>query len=197
MKINKIKTFGFKNAVIGMRYPHNSEHLSDTKGDKLGKKDLDLILKLTKAGRDHRKVLRMIHVQASVLMPISWWIQYDTYKIATVANSRSRMHTFGKNFLSKKDFYVSEWTKQMDYILETINISIKLYQKGDTTAWFRALDMLPMSYMQERMIDINYETLITIINSRYNEKLLNEWQYFCNSFLNNCPYLLEIWKASK
>ena len=198
MNIKYIKTFGFKLAMTGMRYPKNSEKLSDSTDVSIGKNDLELLLKLTKAGKDHRKALRMIHVQASIDMPISWWIQYDTYKVGTTANSRSRMHKMGSRLLTKDDFYVSEWTHSMGYVLDTINGLINDYQKTKSQAtWKNIIDLLPMSYQQERIVDINYEVLIAIFNSRYIEKLQTEWRYFCDSFLKYCPKLKKLWDMQK
>lgn len=198
MKTKVLGVYGFKNAMIGMRYPKNSESLNDSTETCIGEKDLELLLKLTKAGRDHRKVLRMIHVQASISMPISWWIQYDTYKVATVANSRSRMHKMGSRLLTEEDFYVKDWTKTMASVLEELNRDITIWQQtGDVAAWRRVIDLLPMSYMQERMIDLNYETLLGILESRYNEKLRGEWRLFCNAFLEACPHLRELWESLK
>jgi len=198
MKVKILGVYGFKNAMIGMRYPKNSEHLSDSMETDIGKEDLKLLLKLNRAGRDHRKALRMIHVQASVFMPISWWIQYDTYKVATVANSRSRMHKMGSRLLTEEDFHVGHWTKTMSHVLEELNKDIIIWQRrSDKAAWRRVIDLLPMSYMQERMVDLNYETLLSILESRYNEKLRGEWRLFCDSFLGSCPCLKELWESLK
>ncbi len=198
MQINNIEVFGFKNAMLGMRYPKNSEHLSDSSEKDIGPKDLELLLKLTQAGKDHRKALRMIHVQAAVDMPISWWIQYDTYKIGTTANSRSRMHKMGTQLLTKDDFYIETWDTYNEEMLEHCNKLIKKWQETkDHIIWKKIIDCLPMSYQQERMIDLNYEVLVAILNSRYNEKLRGEWRFFCDTFLNECLYLKEIWEVSK
>lgn len=224
MKITKIRTFGWEGAIEGMRYPKNSEAQSDSGyfinncpdpkfntpqyhnlGEfKVGPKDLDLILRLTKAGKDHRKVLRMIHVQASVDMPMTWWAQYDTYKVGTVANSRSRMHKFGSKYLSIEDFTISKETESfIQPIINTINELINKYTNESDPIikkiyWKTALDLLPQSYNQERMIDLNYEVLISILGSRYRvEKLSTEWNYFGDCFLEACPYLNEIFEAVK
>jgi len=198
MRITRIETLGFRNAMLGMRFPKNSDGKSDSSAAGIGPADLSLLLRLTKAGRDHRKALRMIHVQAAVEMPMSWWIQYDTYKVATVANSRSRMHKMGSRLLTEKDFFVAEWNRRMINTLFYLNGLIKVWQSGrDRVVWQQILDALPMSYQQERMLDLNYETLVAILSSRYSEKLFIEWRFFCDAFLGSCPHLREIWEASK
>jgi len=140
----------------------------------------------------------MIHVQASINMPMSWLIQYDTYKVATVANSRSRMHKMGSRLLTEEDFHVEHWTEAMSRVLEELNRDIVIWQQTrDMAAWRRVIDLLPMSYMQERMVDLNYETLLGILESRYDERLRGEWRFFCDAFLGFCPYLRELWESLK
>lgn len=217
LSVKHLQVFGWENAIRGMRFPKNSEKLMDSIVSNninmvsLGEKDKSLLLRLTKAGRDHRKVLRMIHVQVALAMPISWWIQMDTYKVATVANSRSRMHKFGTAEITRDDFYTLEQEKSsanidiLDQTIKLINNKIFLYkiakEENDTANaklyWREALDLLPMTYIQERMWDANYETLISMYHSRYNEKLKGEWRFFLDVMLSGCPYLEEICEASK
>lgn len=208
MKIDKLQVFGWENAILGMRFPKNSENYSDSIFNSpfiLGDKDKKLLLALCKAGKDHRKVLRMIHIQASILMPISWWVQYDTYKIGTTANSRSRMHKMGDNLLTLDDFYFENTEDSLEYftnLIEIINKNIIIYQNNKNSAiakkaWRFIIDILPMSFQQERMVDLNYEVLLTIIQARYTEKLNKEWQFFCDYFLEYCPYLKDILDALK
>jgi len=200
LKVENIEVIGVVGAMRGMRYPKDSEKDSDSTSSGIGPKDLELLLKLTRAGRDHRKVLRCIHVQASINFPMSWLIQYDTYKVSTTAVSRSRMHRLAWRLLTRDDFFVEEWTPQLQAVLEVLNADISLFQesgKRDMIAWRRVVDLLPMSYCQERFIDINYETLLNILGSRYSEKLKTEWKFFCDKMLEGCPHLREIWEITK
>ena len=212
MKICKIETMGWKNAITGMRYPMNSELQSDSLVDssilvKLGDKDLDLMKRLAKAGTDHSKFLRMIHVSASVRMPFSWWKQFDTYKIATTAISRSTMHRgVGKELLTRDDFYTEQWREENQYILDKINDIQQQILKAEQDKniklkkqlWRRLMDVLPLTLCQERMIDFNYQVLLNILGSRFQvEKLSQEWDFFCNAFLTCCPYLKEFYDTTK
>ena len=54
--------------------------------------DLKLARRLARAGSDHRKFIRQIFVSVDFEAPLYWWKEYDTYKVATVANSTSTMH---------------------------------------------------------------------------------------------------------
>lgn len=86
IEITHVETFGFKAAIRGMRNPYESHEKSDSgyvsrwnvnaqRGTELeyeygiGPADMTLAKKLIKAGPEHRKFLRMIHVQCDVLAP--------------------------------------------------------------------------------------------------------------------------------
>ena len=84
-------------AIRGARNPLSSwsriDSSYDTDGNYiLGQNDLDLAKRLCKAGSDHRKFIRQIIVSVDITAPLYWWKEFDTYKVATVANSTSTMH---------------------------------------------------------------------------------------------------------
>lgn len=70
----------------------------------IGPNDLSLMMKLRNAGTDHRKFMRMITVYVTITAPLYWWKEFDTYKIATVANSCSTMHTIHKKEFALDNF---------------------------------------------------------------------------------------------
>jgi hypothetical protein len=210
MHIEDIKVFGWENAIRGMRFPMDSEEQVDTYFESgkivLGDRDKNLCLKLIKAGKDHRKFLRMIHVQFSVKMPLTWWSHYDTYKVGTVANSRSKMHKFGTKELTLLDFQrqsipndnmlfiqLTENTKIVITIInkyiEKYNETKKDFPEKSKIYWKAAIDLLPNSYLQERMLDLNYEVLINICKARKGHKLNQEWSFFVNTVTEELPYL--------
>lgn len=115
--IENAETYGWEAAIRGMRNPMNSWDKSDSYfGDSyledentyikshVGPNDLDLMMKLTKAGTDHRKFMRMITVSCDVTAPLYWWKEFDTYKVGTVANSCSTMHKITDKEFTLDDF---------------------------------------------------------------------------------------------
>ena len=78
IKIENLEVWGFRGAIRGMRNPMNSWDKLDTIFDehgnviKLGSNDGSLMLRLKVAGPDHRKYLRMIHIQCDVTAPLYW-----------------------------------------------------------------------------------------------------------------------------
>lgn len=217
MEINNVEAFIPYNAIIGMRFPHDSDSKSDStrvigSSTIIGEKDLELLCKLVARGRDHRKVIRMFSISLLAKMPLSWWMQYDTYKVGTVANSRSRMHTFGKRDLLMEDFVVptsenedEAFFLQQCYLdtIGAINNYLRIYRteiKGDEqkarNAWIAALSLLPVGLLQERVLNFNYEVALEIIRARTGEKLSVEWNLFIAALRDNCPYLNELYNAA-
>lgn len=49
--------------------------------------------KLSGLGGGHDKFLRSIIVNMAITAPMYWWKQFDTYKVGTVTQSESTMHT--------------------------------------------------------------------------------------------------------
>lgn len=83
VKVEDIETMGWRKAIKSMRNPLNSwdkidsewkyENIRDYKGCfVIGQNDLDLACRLIKAGPEHRKFLRMIHVQMDITAPLYW-----------------------------------------------------------------------------------------------------------------------------
>ena len=160
----------------------------------MGDADMDLAKRLIKAVSPDRKFLRMIHVQADVTAPLYWWKEYDTYKVGTVANSCSTMHTIHKRDLTLDDFsYEHLIPVALDCLNETIKtintarqfvVDMKL--KED---WWQMIQLLPSSFNQMRTIDLNYETLLSIYRQRKSHKL-DEWRDFCK-WIETLPYMKE------
>ena len=144
----------------------------------IGNNDLKLCKKLIKAGSEHRKFLRMIHVQADVIAPRYWWAEMDKYKYVE-ANSSSTMHLITKRELTQDDFSMNMKTyERMGSLNECLNDLIKEYQETKDEEVFMAIkQMLPESYNQLRTIDTNYETLLNIYMQRKNHRL-SEWIVF-------------------
>lgn len=164
----------------------------------IGPNDMELAKKLIKAGSEHRKFLRMIHVQTEVRAPRYFWTQLDKYKFVE-ANSSSTMHLITKRELTRDDFSFSN----SDYvynclILSELNKNIRHYNDPEwkehkDEIFMNIKEILPDSYLQRRMIDFNYETALTIYHQRKNHRL-PEWKDFCD-WIENLPYMQDFLEA--
>ena len=200
IKVENVVAFGFQGALRGMRNPLNSWAKVDSEYDEnwniinLGTRDRDLLLRLSKAGTDHRKVLRMIHVQMDVTAPLYWWKDYDTYKVATTSNGCSTMHKIHSEVFTL-DMFAHEHLDQAAKNLLILTIdSLNYYRQKyvdsgcrDKNAWYSMIQLLPSSFMQKRTLDLNYEVVLNIIGARSNHKLF-EFREFCDE-LRTLPYI--------
>lgn len=172
-------------AVIrGMRNPYNSWEKSDDSGEK----DKELMYKLADAGNynpSHSKFRRMMIVYVDVTAPLYWWKEYDTYKIGTVANSCSTMHSITNKPFEKEDFsFENVPDKIVERYLNDLNILRGMYlistnPRVKKVFWYQIIQLLPESYMQKRTLMLSYEVLHKIYVDRKDHKL-EEWHTFCD-----------------
>ena len=176
MKIENSETFGFAAALRGMRNPMNSWNLSDTdpKTPKVfGPKDKELACKLIAAGKDHRKFLRCIHIQADLTLPRYIWTELDTYKVATTRVSCSTMHKLGFTDLEPSDFASNDVDNDTLYF---INYLGSQYRKNKSVDLLRRMKRrLPEGFLQKATFDMSYETALAIYFSRKGHRM-EEWE---------------------
>lgn len=225
VKVEDIETMGWRKAIKGMRNPLNSWAKSDSEfytvetvavedrhligGFALGTNDLDLALRLIKAGPEHRKFLRMIHVQMDITGPLYWWKEMDTYKVATVANSCSTMHRIHSKEFKLSDFShenLSNFSSHPEQVADpisilkntitTLNSCRNEYLKTkDKFYWWQLIQLLPSSYNQLRTWDGNMETILSILHQRAHHKLDTDWEPFRQACFDNIPYCKEFYEA--
>ncbi|MFQ8737578.1 MAG: hypothetical protein ACLSAH_17615 [Bilophila wadsworthia] len=104
MKTTILSEYGFHEALLGMGLSHGKTSgiisLWDIRDDASLK---ERALKLAGLGSGHDKFLRMIVVTLDITAPLYWWKQFDTYKVGTVAQSESTMHTLMKKPLTPEN----------------------------------------------------------------------------------------------
>lgn len=208
IKIENTHVDNIVRAVYSARNAMNSWDKSDSDldTDTLGKNDLTLANRLSKAGTDHRKFMRMITVTADVTAPLYYLKELDTYKIGTVSNSCSTMHKIADKEFTLDDFSHEHLITRekplaesvdapeppnaiwlIHRTIQTLNQYRNLYlQTKDKKYWWQMIQLLPSSYNQRRTIMLNYEVLANIYKSRKNHKL-DEWHTFCD-WIESLPY---------
>lgn len=209
IKFENTEVMNFEGALRGMRNPLNSWDKSDTLPNWVGSvpiigaNDMDLAQRLIKAGSDHRKFLRQIFVSVDITAPLYWWKEFDTYKVATVANSCSTMHKIHAKPIERSDFSFDEiiidfdsgddsdtlgFHFPIDRVVEDCEMFRRRYVETKNKKYWRALiQLLPESYNQKRTVTLNYETLRNIYGSRRNHKL-DEWSVGFMDWIKTLPY---------
>lgn len=184
--------------IEGMRNPMDSWEKSDSyaclmRGDgfddipilRLGDNDADLMERLKNAGTEHRKFMRMMPVMVRITAPLYWWKEFDTYKIGTVRNSCSTMHTLHKKGVTPEAFsheWVDEVSKDLpwllrDYELYLNDIEILRNMFNDTHEkkyWYAMIQMLPDGFMMTANVMMDYEVVLNQMRQRAHHKQ-EEW----------------------
>ncbi len=210
IKIENVDIHGIARAVYSARNAMNSWDKSDSNLEKdiLGNADLELAKKLVKAGTDHSKFMRMITVTFDITAPMYWWKEASTYKVGTVRNSCSTMHTIHKKEFTLDDFSHDKLlftaTKSLERTIKELNewrdiylnggqvqsdiydTSVYVFNPKDKMVWWQMIQLLPSSYNQRSTVQLNYAVLRNIYHSRKAHKL-DEWRDFCK-WIESLPY---------
>ena len=155
----------------------------------IGPNDMKLAQTLIKAGPEHRKFLRQIFVSVDITAPMYFFSEFDTYKVATVANSTSKMHKLTSKPITLDCFEVDDLNSELEYyqgntiemlsevIIEQLEFLRQKYIKTkDKKYWKELVRWLPEGWLQTRTWTANYETIRAMCSpgQRRNHKL-NEW----------------------
>lgn len=199
IKLEYHEVLGWNHAIYGARNPMNSWDRMDSYEDwpehpgvfKIGPNDHKLLMRLAKAGSDHRKWMRMVTVYVDITAPLYWWKEFDTYKVGTVANSCSTMHKIHAKEFELADFshdhLLNEGVEVLRYTIKALNRFRTYYLKDkDKIWWQQMIQLLPSSYNQKRTVMLNYEVLRNMYHARKNHKL-EEWHEFCD-WVEKLPY---------
>lgn len=221
IKIENVEVVGLEHAIRGMRNPKNSWdrsdsvtieeftecpenecvlgdldrcsdcHLTSEAGVIVGKNDHKLMMDLAAGGPVHAKYRRMIVVYLDITAPRYWWAEMDTYKVGTVANSCSTMHTIHKKAFTLEDFSTEKLTIAsltiLDQLIDHLNKARICYRDfKEKEDWWQMIQLLPSSYNQKRTVMLNYEVLVGIYKWRKDHKL-DEWREFCK-WIESLPY---------
>ena len=219
IKFENYDVWGFEHALRGMRNPLESWEKTDShyayqeyetdndwyfkcfagKGNRdyiIGPYNLALAQRLIQAGPEHRKFLRQIMVSVDITAPLYWWKEFDTYKVGTVANSCSTMHT-----IHMKEFYLGDfscehlYSDELDFfkeIVDRLNGLRELYlESKNKDDWWQLIQLLPSSYNQRRTVTLNYENLRSMYFQRRNHKL-DEWRIGFCSWVEDLPHSEEL-----
>lgn len=221
MRFENISVYNLHNAILGARNPKESWLKSDSvfnefngkiENTTIGKKDLELMQTLIKAGSEHRKFMRQIFVSVDITAPLYWWKEFDTYKVGTVANSTSTMHKLASTPITMDCFEMDDF-ESVDYIRDSAGFDIKLTTQNiwnglikdleglrkeynetkDKRYWKELIRLLPESWLQKRTVTMNYENLLGMCSKgqrRFHK--LTEWSEAFITWARSLPYAQEL-----
>ena len=150
--------------IEGMRNPMNSWKKSDSHIDsdlysldniEIGSNDLSLMQRLSNAGTEHRKYMRMMPVYVRITAPLYWWKEFDTYSVGVapnptdiIMNSCSTMHKIAEKEFTLEDFscehlgvfipaekndgvedYKNLWIASLEETIDYLNVARTFYNR--------------------------------------------------------------------
>lgn len=191
---SEMEDYIFKNG-----YSYVDDHVVNINA--IGPKDMRLAKALIAGGSEHRKFMRQIVVTMDITAPLYWWKEFDTYKVGTVANSTSTMHTIKNKPITIDCFETDDYCEELQIpntsgstskVTDSTNFIIdfletlrqKYVETGDKRYWKELIRWLPESWLQKRTVTMTYENLYAMTHHRYFHKL-NEWSGKDNPTLNN------------
>lgn len=205
MEIKTIEVVGFEPSLMGIRAPYKSYDKSDTdltQGDdgefKLGDSDYSLAERLCKAGRNHRKFMRMWYVYADITAPRYLWSEFDTHRFGVEKNSESTVHTLYKeditddlfefDFENSPECAVTAMRATQEALCE-LQKEFKAASDPKEKNYYRRLmkQILPESFLQRRFVCMNYEALRHMYEERKNHRL-PEWNKIFVDWVKTLPY---------
>ena len=191
-----------KNVIDSEKYPEYNYNI-DVETDRvaiIGKNDMDLMQRLIShdqsiinGGEPNSKFLRDITVTLDITASFDFWKEFDTYKVGTVANSCSTMHTITKHpitienistaDLREKDIKNIEekWLPILNEIVNDESLSVL-----EKTRILSKMNLV--GFEQKRTIKLNYQVIKNMNVWRMGHKL-KEWRVLINVYFKNLPYV--------
>ena len=170
---------GYKEALLGLSLSYRTLTPLEINGTKRYFDDDQHFLKLCKIAETlafkqggHNKFLESMQVWLLIRGSLSFWKQFDTYRVGTTKQSESTMHTLRKRVLTENDF-----TKET-FCIPTITQNFSIDEMRDS---------LPSGFLECRVVNTNYKTLQNIIHQRKNHKS-KKWNTFIEMLLQQVQH---------
>lgn len=188
---------GIPQALKAMRLSFKSssksdEIVSEYIGDKYyhaNAEDMLLLKNLVVKGESHSKVLRMIQVWVDITLPRYIWSEFDTYKVGTTTMSESTVHKLKSDIKNGRigiNDFEAENTRSMEWIHLWLKY-ISSFENIDEVPIEFIKQTLPESFLQRRMVNLNYQVLRHMYFDRRGHRL-ETWKIFLNKILKQLPF---------
>ena len=180
MQVEILKEEGHELALRGMSYSFKDRALEPTQWwAQQQHRALHRAPLLAPMDGGHNKFLRQIQLWIDIEAPRSFWSEFDTYKVGTVAQSESTMHTLSKRAPLYSDFEEGTSIATMDCFIqqwETLRASITKLKEN-----------LPEGYLQRRLVTMNYENVRNIVQQRTGHRY-QRWGEFIKQLLDQIEH---------
>ena len=158
----------------------------------IGQNDMKLCKTLISGGTVHSKFARYITVTMDITASLDYWKEESTYKVGTIQNSCSTMHTITKHPLTIDNFSTADLRDvDISYMKKNIIPYLNGIIDDDKLSIIEKTRILSkmnlLGFEQKRTVQYNYEVLHNMYIWRRNHKLY-EWRYLMNEIVAKLPY---------
>jgi len=167
MKVRIIKEHGYSSALLGLSLSYDQDPARMS----------SVAEKLRFKGDGHNKFLEMIVVWMDIDAPRYFWQQFDTYRIGVTKQSESTMHTMTARPLQQDDFEHPIPKAHLQHLNALVA----------DERWQMVKRDLPESFLQRRVVCLNYMILQRIIRQRKTHRLA-EWRTFIDEVLRQTEH---------
>ena len=191
-----------KNVIDSEKYPEYNYNIN-VETDRvaiIGKNDMDLMQRLIShdqsiinGGEPNSKFLRDITVTLDITASFDFWKEFDTYKVGTVANSCSTMHTITKHPITIENISTADLREKDIKNIEKkwLPILNEIVNDESLSALEKTRILSKMNlvgFEQKRTIKLNYQVIKNMNVWRMGHKL-KEWRVLINVYFKNLPYV--------
>ena len=192
---NILSEHGYDEALQGLRLSHKNKNC-----------DIEKVAKcLSSQDLGHNKFLESIMVWIEAELPRYIWQEFDTYRVGITKQSESTIHNILKDNIAIDDFDINfllenipnHYTIVLKNIIESFIIFTEMVKGSKDLSIIEKKmlikTLLPESFLQKRIICVNYKTLRNIIIQRKDHQLI-QWNFICEKIINGVqhPELLPI-----
>ena len=192
----------YKSVIDSEKYPEYNCNIN-VETDRvaiIGKNDMDLMQRLVShdqsiinGGEPNSKFLRDITVTLDITASFDFWKEFDTYKVGTVANSCSTMHTITKHAITIENISIADLRKKDIKNIEEkwLPILNEIVNDESLSALEKTRILSKMNlvgFEQKRTIKLNYQVIKNMNVWRMGHKL-KEWRVLINVYFKNLPYI--------
>jgi len=163
MQVTVLDEYGYELALLGLSlsYKQDTERMPE------------VARRLALKSGGHNKFLESIVLWLDITAPRFWWQQFDTYRVGVTKQSESTMHTMTKRPLTQEEIPA-----------ETLAYLNQLIAEKD---WKQVKWLLPESFLQRRIVCLNYMALQRMLRQRATHKL-EEWRVFIDQVLGQVAH---------
>jgi len=167
VRVRILEERGYDHALLGLSLSYGRDPA----------RMLAVACRLAPLGDGHNKYLETMVVWLDLEAPRYFWQQFDTYRVGVTKQSESTMHTLTARPLTQGDF---EHPIPEEHLAH-------LNRKIAEEQWESAKRDLPESFLQRRVVCLNYMVLQRMIRQRRAHRL-TEWQVFIREVLRQVEH---------